>query len=80
MKQDLADLVTVSDDDVVQAMRWIFERLKLVVEPSAAVTLAALLSGRVQAQGQRVGVVLSGGNIDLDQLPWQDEALGIPNP
>lgn len=71
LKAHLADLVTVTDEAVVQAMRLIFERLKLVVEPSAAITLAALLSGQVQAEGQRVGVVLSGGNLDLEQLPWQ---------
>jgi threonine dehydratase len=60
------EVVTVSDDEIVVAMRFCFERLKLVVEPSGACALAALLVGRVQLTGLRVGVVLSGGNIDTE--------------
>jgi threonine dehydratase len=59
-------VVTVSDDEIVAAMRFCFERLKLVVEPSGACGLAALLAGRVDVAGLRVGVVLSGGNIGAD--------------
>ena len=51
-------------------MRWIWERMKLVVEPSGAVPLAAVLDGRVEVAGRKVGVILSGGNVDLDALPW----------
>jgi threonine ammonia-lyase medium form len=58
------DVVTVSDDELVTAMRFLFERLKVVVEPSGASALAALLAGRVDVGGQRAGVVLSGGNVD----------------
>ena len=58
-----AAVVTVSDAEIVEAMRFLFERSKLVVEPSGASAFAALLAGRVDAQGQRVGVVLSGGNV-----------------
>jgi len=61
--QLLDDVVTVSEDDIVAAMRFCFTRLKIVVEPSGAVPLAALLSGAVTATGRTV-VVLSGGNID----------------
>jgi threonine dehydratase len=57
------EVVTVSDAEIVAAMRFCFERLKLVVEPSGACALAALLAGRVGVGGLRVGVVLSGGNI-----------------
>ena len=57
------EVVTVSDAEIVAAMRFCFERLKLVVEPSGACALAALLAGRVDVGGLRVGVVLSGGNI-----------------
>ena len=60
------DVVTVSDAEIVTAMRFCFERLKLVVEPSGACGLAALLAGRVQGAGLRVGVVLSGGNIGAE--------------
>lgn len=60
----LDDIVTVSDDGIVEAMRFCFSRLKLVVEPSGAVPLAALLAGTVAASGKRIAVVLSGGNTD----------------
>ena len=59
-----AGVVTVSDDDLRAAMRFAFERLKIVLEPSGASALAALLTGKVDAAGARVGVVLSGGNVD----------------
>ena len=55
-------MVTVSDAEIVDAMRLLFERLKVVVEPSGAVGAAALLAGRIEAWGRRVGVILSGGN------------------
>jgi threonine dehydratase len=60
------EVVTVSDAEIVAAMRFCFERCKLVVEPSGACALAALLAGRVELAGLRVGVVLSGGNIGAD--------------
>lgn len=56
--------------DIVAAMRLIWERLKQAVEPSAAVTLAAILRAPERFRGKRVGVILSGGNVDLDTLPW----------
>jgi threonine dehydratase len=60
------EVLTVSDAEIVDAMRFLFERCKLVVEPSGASAFAALLAGRLGVQGQRVGVVLSGGNIGAD--------------
>jgi threonine dehydratase len=51
-------------------MRAIWETLHLVVEPSAAVPYAAIMEGKVPAQGRRIGVILTGGNVDLDKLPW----------
>jgi threonine dehydratase len=62
-------IVTVEEQSIVAAMRHIWERMKILVEPSAAVPLAALLEGGFQARG-RIGVILSGGNVDLDTLPW----------
>lgn len=59
------DMVTVSDAELVRAMRFLWERTKLVVEPTGALGLAAALSGRVDVAGKRVGVILSGGNVDL---------------
>jgi threonine dehydratase len=55
----------VTDEDLVEAMRFLWERMKLVVEPTGALGLAAALRGRVTAAGRRVGVILSGGNVDL---------------
>lgn len=76
LQRVLADVVTVSEDAIVGAMRWIWERMKLVVEPSAAVPVAAVLDGKVPVSGRRVGIVLSGGNVDLDHLPWSTKEAG----
>jgi len=62
----VAAVETVSDQEIVEAMRFLFERMKLVVEPSGACAFAALLAGRVAVEGRRVGVVLSGGNVGAD--------------
>jgi threo-3-hydroxy-L-aspartate ammonia-lyase len=56
-------VVTVTDEEAVAAMAFLFDRLKLVAEPSGAVGVAALLSGKLEARGRSVGVVLSGGNV-----------------
>ena len=64
------DIVTVGDPAIVGAMRLIWERMKIVVEPSAAVPLAALVENRIGVRGMRIGMVLSGGNVDLDRLPF----------
>lgn len=63
-------IVTVSEAAIVAAMRFVWERAKIVIEPSAAVPVAALLEGKLHARGLRVGVILSGGNVDLGALPW----------
>ena len=60
----VASVMTVSDEEVKQAMRFALLRLKLVLEPTGAVPLALLLSGRLQVAGQRIGIILSGGNVD----------------
>jgi len=63
-------IVTVEEEAIVTAMRMIWERMKVVVEPSSAVPLAALLQADFGQRDARVGVILSGGNVQLDQLPW----------
>jgi len=62
-----SELVTADDAEVIRAMRFLWERVKLVVEPTGALAVAALLSGRVNLPGKRIGVILSGGNVDLAQ-------------
>ena len=70
LQRHLHDVVTVDDEAIVRAMRWVWERMKLVVEPSGAVPLAAVLEEGVEVAGKTVGLILSGGNVDLDRLPW----------
>ena len=65
VRENVDEMATVSDDELVRAMRFVFERMKLVVEPTGVLGLAAALAGRVDVQGKRVGVILSGGNVDL---------------
>ena len=69
ISQHVEEVVRVEEDEIVAAMRLAWERLKIVIEPSAAVPLAALSSGRLDVAGRRVGIVFSGGNLDLDGLP-----------
>lgn len=70
IREHVRDIVTVSEEAIVRAMRLVWERMKIVVEPSAAVPLAAVLTNREAFPGKRIGVILSGGNVDLANLPW----------
>lgn len=70
IREKVSDIVTVSEDAIIDATRTIWERMKIVIEPSAAVPVAALLTKRDSIPGKRIGVILSGGNVDLAQLPW----------
>ncbi|MER0439547.1 pyridoxal-phosphate dependent enzyme [Emticicia sp. W12TSBA100-4] len=64
------DIILVSDDEIIAAMRLIWERLKIVIEPSCAVPFAALLKQKERFAGKKVGIILTGGNIDLGKLPF----------
>ena len=65
------EIVTVSEDAIVAAMRMIWERMKIVVEPSGAVPFAAIIENKIDVAGKRVGLILSGGNTDLANLPFK---------
>jgi threonine dehydratase len=65
------DIVTVREESIVQAMRQIWEVMKLIVEPSGAVSYAAVVEKKIPANGSNIGIILSGGNLDLNRLPWQ---------
>jgi threonine dehydratase len=65
-------IVTVSEQGIVDAMKFIWERAKIIIEPSAAVAVAVLWEKKVDLAGLKVGVILSGGNVDLGKLPWLD--------
>ncbi|MDA0348146.1 MAG: pyridoxal-phosphate dependent enzyme [Verrucomicrobia bacterium] len=71
LKERCAGIVTVSEESIIEAMRLVWERMKIIIEPSSAVPVAALLEKRNEIPGHRVGVILSGGNVDLGSLPWR---------
>lgn len=77
VRDQVEAVVTVGEDEIIAAMRLLWERAKLLVEPSSAVALAAVLTPAFRARPglRRVGVVLSGGNVDLDRLPWQRDPV-----
>jgi len=64
------DIVTVSEEAIVSAMRTMWETMKIDIEPSAAVPYAASVENKIALEGKRVGIILTGGNVDLDALPW----------
>ncbi len=72
VSRHVSDILTAAEDDIVAAMRLLWQRMKIVVEPSSAVALAAILKNPSVFAGQRVGVILTGGNVDLDRLPWMN--------
>ena len=71
IQRNVDDIVTVSEEAIVEAMRTIWETMKIVIEPSAAVPYAAILERKIDIGGQRAGIILTGGNVDLDALPWK---------
>lgn len=68
--ENVDQIVTVSEDNIVAAMRMIWERMKIIIEPSSAVPLAAILENKADVKGNKVGIILSGGNVDLGKLPF----------
>ena len=69
--QELVDeIITIDEQEVVESLRMVWERLKIIVEPSCSITLALVLKRKALFEGQNVGLILSGGNVDLNQLPW----------
>ena len=73
IKTLVSEIIRVEEDEIVRAMRLVWERLKIVIEPSSAVPVAALLSEKIRFQNKKIGIILSGGNIDVENLPF-----GIP--
>ena len=63
-------IIRVKEESIVRAMKLIWERMKIIVEPSSAVPFAAILESQSNFKNKRIGVILSGGNVDLDKLPW----------
>lgn len=70
IKDKVDDIVTVSEDSIIAAMRYIWERLNIIIEPSCAVPVAAIFEEKVEVKTKKVGIIITGGNVDLDNLPW----------
>ena len=70
----VSDILTASEDEIIEAMKLIWKRMKIVMEPSSAVPLAIVLKNPDAFRGKRVGLVITGGNVDLDRLPWTQGA------
>jgi threonine dehydratase len=74
IRRFVEDIITVTDESIVRAMHQLWDVMKIVVEPSGAVPYAALLDAPPALRGRRIGIILSGGNLDLDHLPWNAPA------
>ncbi|NNC23470.1 pyridoxal-phosphate dependent enzyme [Salinisphaera sp. USBA-960] len=70
----VSDILLASEAEIIEAMKLVWQRMKIVIEPSSAVAVAAVLKNRTLFSGQRVGVITTGGNVDLAKLPWMDTA------
>lgn len=70
IQEHVQEIIRVSDEEIIAAMRLIWERMKIIVEPSAAVPLAALMQSKERWTGKQIGLILTGGNVDLEQLPF----------
>ncbi|APG95273.1 beta-hydroxyaspartate dehydratase BhcB [Sinorhizobium americanum] len=71
VRNHVTDILTASEAEIVDAMKLIWKRIKIVMEPSSAVPLATILKNKDLFAGKRIGVIITGGNVDLDKLPWQ---------
>lgn len=75
IQERVEQIVTVSEGGILEAMKFIWERAKIIIEPSAAVAVAVLWEKKIDLTGSKVGVILSGGNVDPDKLPWGQATL-----
>lgn len=64
------EVITLTEEEIIESLKMIWERMKIVVEPSCSITLAAVLKSRDRFAGKKVGLIISGGNVDLERLPW----------
>jgi threonine dehydratase len=70
IKRHVTEILTAEEDEIIQAMRLIWERMKIIIEPSCAVPLATILANKETFRGKKTGVILTGGNVDLGNLPF----------
>ncbi|HEV2289958.1 MAG TPA: pyridoxal-phosphate dependent enzyme [Candidatus Acidoferrales bacterium] len=74
LRQHIDEIALVTEEEIIATMRLLWERLKLIVEPSGAVSAGIVLHNKIAARGKRIGIILSGGNLDLDQIPFSHPA------
>jgi threonine dehydratase len=77
IQERVEQILTVSEQGIIDAMKFIWERAKILIEPSAAVAVAVLWERKIDLAGLKVGVILSGGNVDLEKLPWQQTETAL---
>jgi threonine dehydratase len=70
IRKHVKEIVTVSEEEIIAAMRLVWERMKIIIEPSSAVPVAAAIKSKERFNGQRIGIIISGGNVDLNKLPF----------
>ncbi|HWY99365.1 MAG TPA: pyridoxal-phosphate dependent enzyme [Bacteroidia bacterium] len=70
IRKYVSEIITVTEDEIVSAMRLVWERMKIIIEPSSAVPVAAVIRNHEQFSGKRIGIIISGGNVDLNKLPF----------
>ncbi len=70
IQKHVDDIVTVPETSIIRDMRAVWERMKILIEPSCAVPLSAIIDGKIDVKGKKAGIILTGGNVDLDHLPW----------
>lgn len=70
VQKHVTDILTADEDEIIEAMKLVWKRMKIVIEPSSAVPIATILKNPDVFRGKRVGVIITGGNVDLDKLPW----------
>jgi len=71
IQQRVEQIVTVSETGIVESMKYVWERAKIIIEPSSAVAIGVLWEKKIDLSGLKIGVIISGGNVDLEKLPWQ---------
>ncbi len=70
IKELVKDIIRVEDSEIIQSMKWVWERMKIVIEPSSAVAVAAILKEKDLFKNKKIGIIISGGNVELDKLPF----------
>lgn len=70
IKDNVDEIITVSESSIIEAMYYMWERIKIIIEPSSAVPLAAIFENKIDVKNKKIGIIISGGNVDLKKLPW----------